>query len=205
MNSFTWLSGSARKAVDRLAVVEGIDRRDRLDAQSSGDLGFSSILIDQLHRALGSGDRLLQHRGHACRTAPGRPEVDDQSCFRFNSDDAVSGKGPVGRRQSSGAAAGRACRISSVDVWKRRRLNAGPSYETRCAHPSRRETLYGGGLARRKSTSGVAAQASESTSGRPATPGPASLFGSKWTDRRRRRGRERRSSRSARRSSPRTG
>ena len=53
----------AHEAVDRPAAEEGIDRRDRLDAQLLGQhLVLVDVDLDQLHRALGLLHDLLDHR-----------------------------------------------------------------------------------------------------------------------------------------------
>ena len=69
----------AHEAVDRAAAEEGIDRRDRLDAQLLGQhLVLVDVDLDQLHRTLGFLDDLfdggLQRLAWA---APRRPEIDD--------------------------------------------------------------------------------------------------------------------------------
>ena len=60
----------AHEAVHRLAVLEGIDGGNRLDAQLLGDLRILvDIDLDQLHRALGVVDRFFQ-RGPSCLQGP---------------------------------------------------------------------------------------------------------------------------------------
>ncbi len=73
----------ALEAVDRLALVEGIDGRDRLHAQLPGDhLVLVDIDLDHLDLAAGRGDLGLQHRAQGlARAAPGRPEIDDDRDF----------------------------------------------------------------------------------------------------------------------------
>ena len=73
----------ALEAVHRLAVLEGIDGGNGLDAQLLRDLG---ILVDidlhQFHRALGFVDRLFQRRTQLLAgAAPGGPEIHDHRHF----------------------------------------------------------------------------------------------------------------------------
>src|SRR5262249_14752731 len=69
----------AHEAVHGAAAEEGIDRRDRLDAELlSQHLVLVDIDLDELHRALGFADDLLD--GGLQRLAwpaPWRPEIDD--------------------------------------------------------------------------------------------------------------------------------
>ena len=73
----------AHEAVDRLAVPEGVNGRDRLDAQLLRDLRvLVDIHLDHAHLALGVGDRLLEQGGELfAGPAPGRPEIDDHRGF----------------------------------------------------------------------------------------------------------------------------
>ena len=73
------LGVGAEEAVDGLAVLQRDDERDALDAERLGDAG---VLVDvDLHQhdlAVGLVDDLLDDRPEgAARTAPRRPEVDD--------------------------------------------------------------------------------------------------------------------------------
>ena len=53
----------AHEAVDRLAVLEGDDGRDRLDAELAGDLRMVvDVHLDQPHLAAWRPDGLLQDR-----------------------------------------------------------------------------------------------------------------------------------------------
>ena len=69
----------ADEAVDRAAVLEGIDRRDRLDAHLLRQLlVLVDVDLDQPHRALGVAHRLFQRRAELLAgAAPRRPEIDD--------------------------------------------------------------------------------------------------------------------------------
>ena len=79
------------EAVDRLALDEGVDRRDRLDAQLRGQfLVLVDVDLDQAHRAARGLDRLLERRGQLlARAAPGRPEVDDHRRRHRGLDDVL--------------------------------------------------------------------------------------------------------------------
>ena len=72
------LGQRAHEAVDRLALLEGDDGGDRLDAELAGDLRMLvDVHLDQLDLALGALDHLLDHRGQLLAgAAPGRPEID---------------------------------------------------------------------------------------------------------------------------------
>ena len=73
------------ETVHRLAVLEGIDGRDRLDLEPAGNLVvFVDIDLDQPHLAARLSHSMLDHRTQlAARPAPGRPEVDnDRNLFR---------------------------------------------------------------------------------------------------------------------------
>ena len=69
---------SAHEAVDRLAVLEGDDRRNGLDAELAGDRGMIvDVHLDQLDLAAGGVDRLFELRRQLLAgPAPRRPEVD---------------------------------------------------------------------------------------------------------------------------------
>ena len=69
----------AHEAVDRLAVDEGEDRRDRLDAHLRGELlVLVDIDLDELHLAIGlAHDLFEQRRQLLAGAAPRRPEIDD--------------------------------------------------------------------------------------------------------------------------------
>ena len=68
----------ADEAVDRLAVGEGDDRGNRLDAELAGDRRMIvDVHLDQAHGAVGGAHRLFDDRAEgAARPAPRRPEVD---------------------------------------------------------------------------------------------------------------------------------
>jgi len=73
------VGNGALEAVDRLAVDEGVDGRDRLHPQLAriGRVGVD-VDLDHLHRPLGGAHGLLQRGAERpARAAPGRPEVDD--------------------------------------------------------------------------------------------------------------------------------
>src|SRR5205823_12417400 len=69
----------ADKAVDRTAVLEGIDRRDRLDAHLLCNLGvLVDVQLDHADRAIGRAHGLFEYRSQLlARAAPRRPEIDD--------------------------------------------------------------------------------------------------------------------------------
>ena len=73
----------ADKAVDRPAVLEGVNRRDRLDAHLLRDLRvFVDVELDHAHRAVGGAYRLFEDRAELlARAAPRRPEIDDDRSF----------------------------------------------------------------------------------------------------------------------------
>ena len=72
------LGQRADEAVDRLAVDEGDDRRDRLDAELAGDRGMVvDVHLDEAHLALRGRHRLLEDRRQLLAgAAPRRPEID---------------------------------------------------------------------------------------------------------------------------------
>src|ERR1700722_18219933 len=67
----------ADKSVRRLALVEGDDGGNRLDAELARDLGMLVYIhLDQGNLAAGIGDGLLQRRRELlARPAPRRPEI----------------------------------------------------------------------------------------------------------------------------------
>ena len=69
----------ALEPVHRLALPEGIDRRDRLDAQLRGDgLVFVHVDLGHADLALGGGHGGLKRGAkRLARAAPGRPEIHD--------------------------------------------------------------------------------------------------------------------------------
>ncbi len=69
----------AHEPVDRLAILECVNRGDRLDAQLARDLlVFVDVDLDQFHGAVGIGDGLLECGAELLAgSAPGRPKVDD--------------------------------------------------------------------------------------------------------------------------------
>src|SRR6266576_2452924 len=69
----------ADKPVDRPAVLEGIDRRDRLDAHLLRDLGvLVDVELDHTHRTVGRAHDFFEDRPQLlARPAPRRPEIDD--------------------------------------------------------------------------------------------------------------------------------
>ena len=73
------LRQSALKPVRRLAVLEGVDHRDGLDAQLLRQrLVLVDIDLDETHGARGRLHHLFQNgRQLLAGLAPGRPEVDD--------------------------------------------------------------------------------------------------------------------------------
>lgn len=77
------------EAIDRLALVEGIDRRDRLDAELTRDLlGFVDIDLGHLHSALlRAHGRFELGAQRLARPAPGRPEIDDDRNLLAGLDD----------------------------------------------------------------------------------------------------------------------
>ena len=86
----------ADEAVDRAAVLEGIDRGDRLDAHLLRQLlVLVDVDLDQAHRAVRVADRLLEHRPELLAgTAPRRPEIDDdRSLVRGVDDVGHEGRG----------------------------------------------------------------------------------------------------------------
>ena len=73
------LGHRAHEAVDRPAAEEGIDRRDRLNAQLLGQhLVLVDVDLDELDRAIGGLDHFLDGRLELLAgPAPRRPEIDD--------------------------------------------------------------------------------------------------------------------------------
>ena len=81
----------AHEAVERTAIAEGIDRRQRLHAQLPGD---ARVLVDvdlhEPHLAAVALDDLLEHRRQLlARPAPRRPEVDDDRHVARGLDDVL--------------------------------------------------------------------------------------------------------------------
>jgi hypothetical protein len=87
----------AHEPVDRLAVHEGIDRRDGLDAHLLGEgLVLVDIDLDQPDRAAGGLDHFLDRRAELlARPAPRRPEVDDDRRVHRRVDHVVAEPGRV--------------------------------------------------------------------------------------------------------------
>ena len=83
------LRNRADEAVDRLALLEGDDRRDRLDAELLGDLRMIvDVHLDEADLALGRRDRFFNDRRELlARTAPRRPEIDDDGRLERGGDD----------------------------------------------------------------------------------------------------------------------
>ena len=69
----------AREAVDRLAVLERVNGRDRLDAQLAGNfLVLVDVHLDETHGALGFRNDLFERGSELlARPAPRRPEIDN--------------------------------------------------------------------------------------------------------------------------------
>ena len=85
------LRQGAREAVDRLAVAERVDHRDRLDAQLLGELGaLVDVDLDQPDLAAGGLDHALEDRPELLAgPAPGRPEIDDHRLVARLLDDVL--------------------------------------------------------------------------------------------------------------------
>ena len=98
----------AHETIHRLAVAEGIDGRDGLDAQLLGDLGILvDVHLDHLHRAAGGDHRGFQLRAERLAgAAPGRPEIHDHRHFAAG-DQHVGGKGGQARILDVGTVAAR--------------------------------------------------------------------------------------------------
>src|SRR5262249_9325407 len=92
------LRQGAEEAVDRLAVDESEDCRNRLDTELPRDRGvLVDVHLDELYLALGGTNRFLQHRCELLAwPAPFRPEVhQDRLAFGFLHyvfDKALSGR-----------------------------------------------------------------------------------------------------------------
>ncbi len=97
----------AHEAVDGTAAAEGIDGRDRLDAQLRGDaLVLVDVDLDQLDLAVGFLDHLFDGGPQlAARPAPGRPEIDDHRAGHRLLDD-IGHEGLFGTVDDVGVCAG---------------------------------------------------------------------------------------------------
>ena len=101
----------AHEAVDRLAVLEGDDRRNRLDAELAGDRRMLvDVHLDQLDPAAGRGDDLFQRRLQLLAgAAPRRPEIDQHRLLARFLDDVggeARGRGVLDDGGGAAAAAG---------------------------------------------------------------------------------------------------
>ena len=115
------LGKRAHEAVHRLAILEGIDGGDGLDAQLLGDFGIVvDIDLDQLDGAAGFTDDFFQHGAELLAgPAPGRPEIHDHRNLAARLQH-IGGEGGEPGVLDMGAAAARAfggCRGDRPAAW----------------------------------------------------------------------------------------
>ena len=78
------LGEGADEAIDDLAVLQGVDRGNRLDLEGGRDLGvLVNVDLDEIDPPVGGADHLLDDRPQrAARSAPRRPQVHDDRNLR---------------------------------------------------------------------------------------------------------------------------
>src|SRR5690606_2840887 len=91
------LRQGALKAVDWLALIEGIDGRNRLDSELRGQLlVLVDIDLDQRHLAPGRFHDLFENRGQLLAgSAPGGPEVHQDGTLHGSFQDVLAEAGNI--------------------------------------------------------------------------------------------------------------